>query len=163
MQKAGLGHIIWVSSSSARGGSGLLLGPYFTAKTARHSLALSLSTEIACWGIETTIVVPGIFTSGTSHFAISGKPGFLKIATEYTGREGPLKGVETVMMDDIDRQFPKDTSPELVSNAILKAVEAPKGSKPFRVSVHPFQDGSDDIIALAGDKYEEFLERCENL
>lgn len=60
MRKAGQGHIIWVSSSSARGGSGPLLGPYFAAKAAMHSMALTLSTEIACWGIETTIVVPGM-------------------------------------------------------------------------------------------------------
>jgi NAD(P)-dependent dehydrogenase (short-subunit alcohol dehydrogenase family) len=59
MRKAGRGHIVWVSSSSSRGGSGPLLAPYFAAKAAMHSLALSLSTEIACWGIETTIVVPG--------------------------------------------------------------------------------------------------------
>jgi NAD(P)-dependent dehydrogenase (short-subunit alcohol dehydrogenase family) len=59
MRKAGRGHIVWVSSSSARGGSGPLLAPYFAAKAAMHSLALTLSTEIACWGIETTIVVPG--------------------------------------------------------------------------------------------------------
>ena len=59
MRKAGRGHIVWVSSSSARGGSGPLLAPYFAAKAAMHSLAISLSTEIACWGIETSIIVPG--------------------------------------------------------------------------------------------------------
>lgn len=61
MRKAGRGNIVWVSSSSARGGSGPLLAPYFAAKAAMHSLALTLATEIACWGIETTIVVPGKF------------------------------------------------------------------------------------------------------
>ena len=59
MRRAGRGHVVWVSSSSARGGSGPLLAPYFAAKAAMHSLAYSLSTEIAGWGIETTIVVPG--------------------------------------------------------------------------------------------------------
>ena len=59
MRKAGSGHVIWVSSSSARGGSGPLLAPYFAAKAAMHALALTMSVEIACWGIETTIVVPG--------------------------------------------------------------------------------------------------------
>ena len=59
MRKTGKGHVIWVSSSSARGGSGPLLAPYFAAKAAMHSMAISLSTEIAGWGIETTLVVPG--------------------------------------------------------------------------------------------------------
>jgi NAD(P)-dependent dehydrogenase (short-subunit alcohol dehydrogenase family) len=60
MRKARRGHLIWVSSSSSRGGSGPLLAPYFAAKAAMHSLALTMSTEIACWGIETTIIVPGM-------------------------------------------------------------------------------------------------------
>lgn len=68
MRKEGRGHIIWVSSSSVCGGSGPLLAPYFAAKAAMHSLALTMSTEIACWGIETTIIVPGryIYSALTS-------------------------------------------------------------------------------------------------
>jgi NAD(P)-dependent dehydrogenase (short-subunit alcohol dehydrogenase family) len=36
-----------------------LLAPYFAAKAAMHSLAYTMSSEIACWGVETTIIVPG--------------------------------------------------------------------------------------------------------
>ena len=39
-----------------------------------HSLALALSTEIACWGIETTIVVPG---QSTDLLASCPRPGEL--------------------------------------------------------------------------------------
>lgn len=60
MRKAGRGHIVWMSSSSVKGGAGPLLAPYFAAKAAMHALAITLSTEIACWGIETTIIVPGM-------------------------------------------------------------------------------------------------------
>jgi NAD(P)-dependent dehydrogenase (short-subunit alcohol dehydrogenase family) len=59
MRHAGKGHLIWISSSSCRGGSGPLLAPYFAAKAGMHALALTLATEIACWGIETTLIVPG--------------------------------------------------------------------------------------------------------
>jgi hypothetical protein len=38
------------------------------------ALAVSYSTELALWGIETTIIVPGAFTKGTNHFAHSGAP-----------------------------------------------------------------------------------------
>ena len=38
------------------------------------ALAVSYSTELARWGIETSIMVPGAFTKGTNHFAHSGKP-----------------------------------------------------------------------------------------
>lgn len=158
MRKAGCGHVVWVSSSSARGGSGPLLAPYFAAKAAMHMLALTLATEIAAWGIETTNVVPGIFTSGTDHFTNAGKPSFPAIAAEYM--EGPLKGVDSIMMKNVEKTFPEDASPQLVAEAIVDAVNAPAGSKPSRLAVDPFQDGSDEIMGLAEIKHEEFLKRC---
>lgn len=39
------------------------------------SVAVSYAGELARWGIETSIVVPGAFTKGTHHFTHSGKPG----------------------------------------------------------------------------------------
>ena len=158
MRKAGRGHLVWVSSSSARGGSGPLLAPYFAAKAAMHSLALTMSTEIACWGIETTIIVPGIFVSGTNHFANAGKPAFPEIAAEYM--DGPLKGADTIMLKNVNETFPKDATAQLVGDAIVKAVDAPRGSKPFRLPVDPFEDGSDEIMTLADAKSDEFLKRC---
>ena len=71
-QRKGL--LVWVGSSSTRGGTPPFLAPYFAAKAAMDALAVSYSTELALWGIETTIMVPGAFTKGTNHFAHSGKP-----------------------------------------------------------------------------------------
>src|SRR5258708_35043340 len=65
-QKSGL--VVWVSSSSARGGTPPYLSPYFAAKAAMDSLAVSYAGELARWGIETSIIVPGAFTKGTNHF-----------------------------------------------------------------------------------------------
>jgi hypothetical protein len=33
------------------------------------ALAVTYADELARWGVETTIVVPGSFTTGTNHFA----------------------------------------------------------------------------------------------
>lgn len=38
------------------------------------SLAVSYAAELARCGVETSIVVPGSFTSGTNHFTHSGRP-----------------------------------------------------------------------------------------
>lgn len=65
MRAAGQGLLVWVSSSSARGGTPPYLAPYFAAKAGMDSLAVSYAGELARWGIETTIVVPGAFTTGT--------------------------------------------------------------------------------------------------
>jgi NAD(P)-dependent dehydrogenase (short-subunit alcohol dehydrogenase family) len=49
------------------------LTPYFAAKAAMDSLAVSYAAELARFNIETTIVVPGSFTRGTNHFATGGQ------------------------------------------------------------------------------------------
>jgi hypothetical protein len=54
------------------------------------SLAVSYSTELARWGIETSIIVPGAFTKGTNHFAHSGKPSRCGAGAEY--ETGPYAG-----------------------------------------------------------------------
>lgn len=74
--------------------------------------------------------------------------------------QGPLKGADSLMMENVGKNFPKDATPELVANAIAKAVGTPRGSKPFRIAVDPFQDGSDEIMTLSDEKHEEYLRRC---
>src|ERR1700738_3388108 len=90
LRKQGRGLVVWVSSSSARGGTPPYLSPYFAAKAAMDSLAVSYASELARWGIETSIVVPGAFTKGTNHFAHSGVPADRTRAAEY--QAGPYKG-----------------------------------------------------------------------
>src|SRR6201986_2431373 len=74
LRKQRRGLLVWVSSSSAAGGTPPYLAPYFAAKAARDALAVVYAREVALWGIETSIIVPGAFTSGTNHFAHAGSP-----------------------------------------------------------------------------------------
>lgn len=55
-QKNGL--VVWVSSSSAAGGTPPYLAPYFAAKAAMDALAVIYARELKRWGIETSIIVP---------------------------------------------------------------------------------------------------------
>ena len=48
--------------------------PAFAAKAGMDALAESYAAEVAKFGIDTTIVVPGAYPSGTNHFAHSGHP-----------------------------------------------------------------------------------------
>src|SRR5436190_18964322 len=74
LRAQGHGLVLWVGSTSTRGGTPPYLAPYFAAKAAMDALAVSYAAELARFGIETSIVVPGAFTSGTNHFAHSGSP-----------------------------------------------------------------------------------------
>src|SRR6201997_5638306 len=94
-QKQGL--IIWVSSSSAAGGTPPYLAPYFAAKAGMDAMAVVMSRELTLWGIERSIIFPGAFTSGTNHFAHSGRPADKEREAEY--ENGPYKGFSERVMN----------------------------------------------------------------
>jgi NAD(P)-dependent dehydrogenase (short-subunit alcohol dehydrogenase family) len=58
MRERGDGLLVWVGSTSTRGGTPPYLAPYFAAKAAEDSIAVSYAAELVRFGIETTIVVP---------------------------------------------------------------------------------------------------------
>ena len=89
-QRRGL--LVWVSSTSTRGGTPPWLAPYFAAKAGMVSLAVSYAGELARWGIETSIIVPGAFTKGTNHFAHAGAPHDKARVAEYVrGRRATFR------------------------------------------------------------------------
>jgi NAD(P)-dependent dehydrogenase (short-subunit alcohol dehydrogenase family) len=147
LRKQGQGLVVWISSSSTRGGTPPFLSPYFAAKAAMDSLAVSYSTELSRWGIETSIVVPGAFTGGTNHFAHSGSPEDKVVAAEYT--EGPYKGVPEQALKGLAALEPTDADPAAVAVEIVKIVNMPFGTRPFRVHIDPSQDGAEVVAAVA--------------
>jgi NAD(P)-dependent dehydrogenase (short-subunit alcohol dehydrogenase family) len=147
MRKQGRGLLVWVGSSSTRGGTPPFLGPYFAAKAAMDSLAVTYAGELARWGVETTIVVPGAFTKGTNHFAHAGKPADAARAAEY--ETGPYAGVADRALKGLAALEPADADPEEVARAIVRVVETPFGERPFRVHVDPSQDGAEVVNGVA--------------
>jgi NAD(P)-dependent dehydrogenase (short-subunit alcohol dehydrogenase family) len=141
LRKQGKGLVVWVSSSSTRGGTPPYLSPYFAAKAAMDSLAVSYSTELARWGIETSIIVPGAFTKGTNHFAHSGKPVDEARAAEYDN--GPYAGVAKQALDGLAALEPADADAGEVAKAIAAVVDTEFGKRPFRVHIDPSQDGAE--------------------
>jgi NAD(P)-dependent dehydrogenase (short-subunit alcohol dehydrogenase family) len=147
------GLVLWVGSSSSRGGTPPYLGPYFAAKAAEDALAVSYAAELTRFGIETTIIVPGSFTSGTNHFANAGKPADEDIARAY---EAEYSG----LMDEVSMKLaelaPNDADPSEVARQIVKVVDTPKGSRPFRVYVDPADDGAEDVFRV-GDRVRQWF------
>ncbi|MDB5396778.1 MAG: family oxidoreductase, partial [Rhodospirillales bacterium] len=107
------GLLVWVGSSSTRGGTPPFLAPYFAAKAAMDALAVSYSTELALWGIETTIMVPGAFTKGTNHFAHSGRPSDEARIAEYEA--GPYAGIADRALKGLAGLEPADADPSEVA------------------------------------------------
>lgn len=157
LRKQGKGLLLWVSSSSTRGGTPPYLAPYFAAKAAMDSVAVSYAGELARWGIETSIVVPGAFTKGTNHFAHSGTPADKARAAEYT--EGPYKGFEDEILRGLAACEPPGADVATVADAMVDIVNLPFGQRPFRVHIDPSDDGAAVVAAVADRIRVEFLRR----
>lgn len=147
MRKLGKGLVIWISSSSTRGGTPPYLSPYFAAKAAMDSLAVSYAAELSRWGIETSIIVPGAFTKGTNHFAHSGSPDDKDRAADYN--EGPYKGVSEQALQGLAALEPVDADAGAVALAIVDIVGMPFGTRPFRKHIDPSQDGAEIVNGVA--------------
>ncbi|MGH8025520.1 MAG: SDR family oxidoreductase, partial [Pseudoxanthomonas sp.] len=122
LRKQGQGLVVWVSSSSVRGGTPPFLAPYFAAKAAMDSLAVSYAAELARWGIETSIVMPGAFTKGTNHFAHSGKPDDAARSAEYDN--GPYAGLSERSLKALASLEPADADAASVAEGIVRVVDA---------------------------------------
>ena len=145
LRKQGGGLVIWVGSSSTRGGTPPYLAPYFAAKAGMDAMAVSYAGELARWKIESTIVVPGAFTSGTNHFANAGKPSDASRLNEYSS--GPTAKLGEEIMQGFARTAVPDA--DEVANAIVKVVDMPFGKRPFRVHVDPASDGAEVVNGVA--------------
>jgi NAD(P)-dependent dehydrogenase (short-subunit alcohol dehydrogenase family) len=154
-QKQGL--VVWISSSSSAGGTPPYLAPYFAAKAAMDSTAVIYARELARWGIETSIIVPGAFTGGTNHFAHSGRPADSARAAEYEA--GPYAGFGDQVQKAFAAIVPADADASAVSDAIVKVVDTPFGQRPFRVHIDPTQDGADVGFTVLDRLRSEMLHR----
>ncbi len=157
LRKQGKGLVLWVSSSSARGGTPPYLSPYFAAKAAMDSLAVSYAGELARWGVETSIIVPGAFTKGTNHFVHSGKPADEARAADYAAGRGA--DIPDVAMKGLARLEPADADVGEVAEAIVRVVNTAQGQRPFRVHIDPSQDGAEIVNAMADRVRSEMFRR----
>ncbi|HMG51433.1 MAG TPA: SDR family NAD(P)-dependent oxidoreductase [Inquilinus sp.] len=157
LRKQGKGLVVWVSSSSARGGTPPYLSPYFAAKAAMDSLAVSYAGELARWGIETSIIVPGAYTKGTNHFAHSGKPADTARAAEYD--QGPYAGLPEQALKGLAALEPADADAAAVADEIVRVVGLPFGKRPFRTHIDPSEDGCEIVNGVADRVRAELLRR----
>ncbi|MFE7443025.1 SDR family oxidoreductase [Streptomyces chartreusis] len=150
------GLLLWVGSSSTYGGTPPYLGPYFGAKAAMDHLAKSYAVELSRFGIDTAIVVPGSFTSGTNHFAHAMHPADTATAEAYDAFYAGL-------MDDVGKALaalsPADADVREVARAIVRIVDTPKGERPFRTTIDPADDGSERVSDVADAVRADFYER----
>ncbi len=157
MRAAKSGLLVWISSTSVAGGVPPFLGPYFAAKAAMDALAVCYGKEVAPLGIDTSIVVPGAFTTGTNHFENAGHPADDARAHAYDAAYSHdfLGNVR----DALAKTVPGDADPAVVGRAVVDVVAAPPGKRPYRVFVDPADDGAAVTFAVMDRVRQQFLQR----
>ncbi|MFJ8096923.1 SDR family NAD(P)-dependent oxidoreductase [Streptomyces griseofuscus] len=133
-QEAGL--LLWVGSGTTRA-IPPFLGPYSAAKAAFDASADSTAWDVAAYGIETTVLMPGVFTQGTAHFANAAFPS----DTERTAAYEKIAPFLASMGEDTERLMVDGVSadPQIVADEIVRIVNLPVGTRPRR----SVADGSD--------------------
>lgn len=137
MRRQESGLLLWVGSGTTRA-IPPFLGPYTAAKAAFDAFADSTAWDVSIYGIETTILMPGVFTEGTAHFANAAFPADEARSAEYEERLGPFLASSG---EDTERLFPDGVSadPQIVADEIARIVDLPAGTRPRRA----IADGSD--------------------
>jgi NAD(P)-dependent dehydrogenase (short-subunit alcohol dehydrogenase family) len=156
LRRQGSGHLVWVGSSSTRGGHPPFLAPYFAAKAGMDALAESYAAELVKFGIGTTIVVPGAYPSGTNHFLHASPPGDPARAAEYDEAYGKLREEMAARLEGI---FPAGRGVEEVADEIVRVVDRPAAERPYRVHIDPSRDGSEVVSAVYDRIRAEFYHR----
>lgn len=80
-------------------------------------------------------IVPGAFTSGTNHFAHAGSPEDKARLKEY--ESGPTVNLVKEIMKGFELTQAADADVSEVAKAIVKVVDMPFGTRPFRVRIDP--------------------------
>ena len=153
-QQSGL--LLWTGSTTTRGGHPPFLGPYAAAKAAMDSLAVDYAYEVARFGIETSIIVPGAFTKGTAHFPNAGKPADARTAAAYDAR---YQGLLDAIGARLSALMPDDADPQAVADEVARIVNLPAGQRPFRSIVDFLGDGFKEVSAVADKVRIDFAHR----
>jgi NAD(P)-dependent dehydrogenase (short-subunit alcohol dehydrogenase family) len=155
MRKQESGLVLWISSTTTKGGFPPFMGPYGAAKAAMDSLAVTLAYELARFGVETSIVVPGAFTSGTDHFPSAGKPADSARAEAYARYDG--------VMDQIGGRLTSltapDADPKAVADEVVRIVGLAKGTRPMRSVIDFVGDGAAQVLEVSERVRIEFAKR----
>ncbi len=80
-----------------------------------------------------------------THFAHAGHPGDTRTAEVYDTHYAGLMDQVSERLADLS---PDDADPQLVAEAIIRAVDAPQGRRPYRVHIDPADDGAALVLAL---------------
>ncbi len=155
MRRQGRGVLVYVSSTTAHIFEPFM-GPYVASKAAGEALAEVMGFEVSGFGIESVIVVPGAFTSGTEHFAHAHTPANVSVVAQY-GDLPRRAGSMGSRLEAIDAAHGGALDVSAVGDAVRRALDMPHGERPARIVVDAQQKGVEELNALHRAKQAPFF------
>lgn len=148
MKQQQYGVLLLISSLSAR----LAVpfpGPYCPSKWAAEALAESYRTEVSNLGVESCIIEPGAFP--TQFIGSLLQPGDKGRLADY----GTIKDMPDAMLASIESVFDAnpDQSLKMVSEAVIRLLSMPHGTRPVRTEVDTMFMG--DLVKPLNQQLEE--------
>tara|TARA_R110002126_G_scaffold236514_2_gene380126 strand:- start:7305 stop:8219 length:915 start_codon:yes stop_codon:yes gene_type:complete len=121
------------------------MAPYVIGKTAMDQLAENTSYEINRFGIESSILMPGVFMEGTSHFDTAEFPKDKSLDESYLELKADFDNYEKGLRN-LFRQ--EDAPIEGVAEKILEIIQLPKGTRPLRPTIDYSDYGAEAVNAV---------------
>lgn len=156
MREQGRGILVWVGSTTTVT-IPPFLGPYVVSKAAMDSLAVATAYEVAPFGIETTIVMPGAFTKGTEHFPNASGASDQAVTSAYARLDSLLARNEEATSSLFRPD--EDADPAAVADEITRILALPFGAKPFRSVVDYTHSGVEIATEAADTARQGFIRR----
>lgn len=107
--------------------------------------------------IESTIVMPGPFTSGTEHFPNAGRAGDLTVTAAYAALESLVERNEEATAGLFEENV--DAEPGAVADEIARVLALPRGGRPSRTVVDFTKAGVEHANEVNEEAQRNFLTR----
>ena len=156
MRRAGKGLLVYTGSGINRLPDPFT-GPYAASKAAGDVLAEVMALETARYGIETVIVQPGAYTSGTDHFKHAVGPLDCEVVRQYR----KLEGLSDQLADRLDGANLPGRRQDVgeVAEAIRDIIAMAPGTRPKRIDIDPQGREVGKINDLTARLQRDFFER----
>lgn len=155
MRRQGHGLLMYVGSTTARLHEPFM-GPYIASKAAGDALAEIMGMEVRPFGIESVILVPGAFTTGTEHFAHAEAPAYAAIVEQYGAIPARMAGLGD-KLDAVDQANGGGLSVDDVGRAACQVIAMPHGQRPSRITIDGQRKDTEAIDAVYHEKQAAFL------
>jgi NAD(P)-dependent dehydrogenase (short-subunit alcohol dehydrogenase family) len=157
MRRRGAGTLVYVSSTTAHIAEPFM-ATYIASKAAGEFLAESMGLEVAPFGIDTVILVPGAFTEGTEHFAHGSPPADAAVVAQYGDLPDRVARVpERLRAIDLANGGAAQVSS--VGGALVEVLRTAPADRPRRVVVDAQNKGVEDLDVVRQARQREFFHR----